>query len=68
MEKQKLLGAYVGEDLYEAVRVRAFEERCPLSEIVRRALRQYVSSRQPTASPTGRVRTRGERLKAKQGR
>ncbi len=42
MENQRLLGAYVSEDLYEAVRVRAFEERCPLSEVVRRALRAYV--------------------------
>jgi len=55
MGKQKLLGAYVEEDLYEEVRARAFEERCPLSEVVRRALRAYVGQAK-TSKASGRRR------------
>jgi len=51
MAKPKLLGAYVDDELYEAVRVRAFEERSPLSEIVRRALRAYTQKEAAAKRP-----------------
>ena len=42
MDRGKLLGTYVDEAFAEAVRVRAFEERCSKGEILRRALRAYL--------------------------
>lgn len=41
-DRGRLLGTYVDETLGEAVRVRAFEERCSKGEVLRRALRAYL--------------------------
>lgn len=42
--KTKLLGLFVEPSLYERLRVRAFEERCSVSEVVRRALTAYLAT------------------------
>lgn len=40
------------EDLYEALRRRAFEERRPVAELIREALRQFVNlPRKPSSLP-----------------
>lgn len=41
--KTKLLGLFVEPSLYERLRVRAFKERCSVSEVVRRALTAYLT-------------------------
>ncbi len=48
-DRGKMIGTYVNEAIAEAVRVRAFEERCSKGEILRRALRAYLDS-PPTAT------------------
>lgn len=52
--KTKLLGLFVEPSLYERLRVRAFEERCSVSEVVRRSLADYLAKRS-----LGRMRKRG---------
>ncbi len=43
--KDKLVAAFADQDLHEAVRVAAFEERCSMSELVRRAILSYLAQR-----------------------
>lgn len=50
--KTKLLGVFVEPSVYEYLRVRAFEERCSISEVVRRAMAAYL---------LGRPRERGKK-------
>ncbi len=44
--KDKLIAAFADEALHEAVRVAAFQERCSMGEIVRRAIQEYLARRQ----------------------
>ncbi len=53
-DRGKLLGTYVDEAFAEAVRVRAFEERCSKGEILRRALRAYLGLATETTGTRGR--------------
>ncbi len=46
-DRGKLIGTYVDEELAEAVRVRAFEERCSKGEVIRRAVRAYLELSSP---------------------
>jgi len=41
--KTKLLGLWIEPDVYERLRVRAFEQRCSVGEVVRRAVRDYLA-------------------------
>ena len=43
--KTKLLGVLVEPSVYERLRVRAFEERVNISELIRRALARYLAER-----------------------
>jgi len=43
--KTKLLGLFVEPSFYERLRVRAFEERCSISEVVRRATAAYLEAK-----------------------
>ncbi len=43
--KDKLIAAFGDEAMHEAVRVAAFEERCSMSELVRRAIQTYLAKR-----------------------
>ena len=52
-DRGKLLGTYVDEAFAEAVRVRAFQERCSKGEILRRALRAYLGLAQPARGSRG---------------
>ena len=40
--KTKLLGLWIEPDVYERLRVRAFEQRCSVGEVVRRAIGAYL--------------------------
>ncbi len=43
--KEKLIAAFADEALHERIRVAAFEERCSMSEVIRRALEAYLGKR-----------------------
>jgi hypothetical protein len=43
--RDKLIAAFATEALRERLRGRAFEERCSMSEVVRRALTEYLGKR-----------------------
>ncbi len=43
--KEKLIAAFTDEALHERVRRQAFEENCSRSEIVRRAVEEYLARR-----------------------
>lgn len=43
--KTKLLGLFVEPSFYERLRVRAFEERCSISEVIRRATAAYLEAK-----------------------
>lgn len=53
--KTKLLGVFVEPSVYERLRVRAFEERCSVSEVVRRAVAEYLG-RRPAREVRGKAR------------
>jgi hypothetical protein len=44
--RDRLVGAIVDEAAYERIRRAAFEERCSMSEVIRRAIEVYLT-RQP---------------------
>jgi hypothetical protein len=43
--KTKLLGVLVEPSLYERLRVEAFERRCSVGEVVRRAVSAYLAGK-----------------------
>jgi len=43
--KTKLLGLWIEPDVYERLRVRAFEARSSVGEVVRRAVADYLAKR-----------------------
>ena len=51
--KTKLLGVFVEPSVYERLRVRAFEERCSVGEVVRRAVADYLAKRLPGRAKKG---------------
>ena len=53
--KTKLLGLFVEPSLYEQLRVRAFKERCSVSEVVRRSLAEYLARQSPGRVKKGRT-------------
>lgn len=53
--KSKLLGLFVEPSLYERLRVEAFEERCSVSEVVRRAVEAYLTPRPGGREKKGRM-------------
>lgn len=53
--KTKLLGLFVEPSLYERLRVRAFEERCSVSEVVRRAVAGYLAGQPQGRKKKGAV-------------
>ena len=55
--KTKLLGLFVEPSLYERLRVEAFEQRCSVSEVVRRAVADYLGAKQT-------LRARGKKVAA----
>jgi hypothetical protein len=52
-DRGKLIGMYVKEEIAEAVRKRAFDERCSKAEVLRRALKAYLG---PTRAAPGTSR------------
>lgn len=54
--KTKLLGVFVEPSLYERLRVRAFEERCSVGEVVRRGVAMYLSKREGVGKLSGKRR------------
>jgi len=43
--KTKLLGCFVEPATFERLRLQAFQERCSVSEVVRRAVADYLAKR-----------------------
>lgn len=54
--KTKLLGLWIEPDVYERLRVEAFEARCSVGEIVRRAVATYLSKTKGIGKLSGKRR------------
>ena len=53
--KTKLLGVLVEPSVYERLRLQAFQERCSVGEVVRRAVAEYLAKRSPGRVKKGRT-------------
>jgi len=52
--KDQLMGVMVDTALREAIRRAAFEERCSMGELIRRAIQEYLARRQSATRSGGK--------------